>query len=200
MIGITGGIASGKSVVGQRLKELGAVVLDADVLAYQVVEPLTKGWLEVKDAFPEVVQEDLTIDRRLLAQIIFADPEKRFALEAIVHPKVLSRMQKEGEKWEKRGKLVFCEVPLLYEVGWNVWLKEVWVVYVKPQIQLKRLINRSHISLEEAKQMIASQMPLEEKVKRATHVIDNSYSLEHTLKQIDVLWKELQRENSTYRS
>ncbi|HHY09114.1 MAG TPA: dephospho-CoA kinase [Firmicutes bacterium] len=200
MIGITGGIASGKSVVGSRLKELGAVVLDADVLAYQVVEPLTAGWLEVKDAFPEVIQEDLTIDRRLLAQIIFADSKRRFDLEAIVHPKVLALMQKEADKWEKQGRLVFCEVPLLYEAGWDVWLKEVWVVYVEPQIQLQRLINRAHVSLKEAKQMIASQMPLEEKVKRAAKVIDNSYSLEHTLKQVDALWKELQHESSTYRS
>ncbi|NLJ80091.1 MAG: dephospho-CoA kinase [Firmicutes bacterium] len=189
MIGITGGIASGKSVVGQRLQKLGALVLDADQLAHQAAEPFTAEWRRIKDVFPEVIENDFTVNRRLLAQIVFADPQKRRVLEAIIHPYVRFQLQRKAARGKKEGRHVFCEIPLLYEVGCESWFREIWVVYVEPRIQLERLMQRAQISRDLAQKMIASQLPLEEKVKKATRIIDNNFSLEHTLKQVDALWE-----------
>lgn len=196
MIGITGGIASGKSVVSRRLQFLGAVLLDADRFSREAVEPLKPAWYQVKEAFPMVIQEDLTIDRKKLGQIVFSDVKKRQLLEGIIHPKVLERLEGEASKAKIQGKFVVAEIPLLYEVGWECYMERVWVVYVDPQTQLRRLMSRAQVSQEQAEQMIASQLPLEDKVKRANAVIDNNGSLEETYQQVDALWKELKRENS----
>lgn len=194
MIGITGGVASGKSVVSHRLRSLGAVVLDADLFSKEAVNPHTPGWRKVKEAFPEVIQGDLSVDRRLLGQIIFADAQKRKVLEEIIHPEVLSRIQGAAQEAQGKGKIVFAEVPLLYEVGWDPLMEQTWVVYTSPPVQLERLIKRAQITQEQALQMMASQLPLKEKVKRATRVINNDGPLEQTFKQVDALWKELERE------
>lgn len=196
MIGITGGIASGKSAVSNRLRDLGAVVLDADVFSREAVLPHTPGWEQVKENFPAVIQEDLSINRRLLGEIIFADAHKRKLLEGIIHPEVLRRIKKDAKEAKEQGKIVFAEVPLLYEVGWDSFMDAVWVVYVDPLIQLERLMKRNQISRERAQQMVASQLPLEVKVGRADQVIDNNGPLEETWEQVDALWKELERENS----
>lgn len=191
MIGITGGIASGKSSVAERLRSLGAVVIDADHLARRAVEPNTPGWESVREVFPEVIQEDNTINRRQLGQIIFADAEKRKILEGIIHPEVLSMLQEGAQAAEEEGKIVFAEVPLLYEAGWDPLMEEVWVVYVRPEVQMERLMRRAGISRQAAEEMMASQMSLEEKVKRAAVVIDNNGSLAETWLQVDALWKEI---------
>ncbi|HHT91454.1 MAG: dephospho-CoA kinase [Bacillota bacterium] len=191
MIGITGGIASGKSAVSERLRHLGAVVLDADRLAREVVKPLTPGWVMVKQAFPEVIQEDLEIDRKRLGQIVFAQTAKRQLLESIIHPQVLEELLRQAKHEEQGGRTVFAEVPLLYEVGWEQYMEEVWVVYIPQELQLKRLISRARLSEADALQRIASQMPLEEKKQRAKKVIDNSGSLAETFRQVDALWQEL---------
>ncbi|MCK9526260.1 MAG: dephospho-CoA kinase [Limnochordia bacterium] len=191
MIGITGGIASGKSAVAGRLRHLGAVVLDADLFSRQVIEPHTPGWEKVRDSFPEVIESDHTINRSLLARIIFADATKRKILEGIIHPEVLLRLQGEAKATKREGKVVFAEVPLLYEVGWDHLMEKVWVVYVRPDVQMERLMKRDGISRPTAAQMIASQLPLEEKVKRATVVINNNGSLAETWQQVDSLWKEI---------
>lgn len=191
MIGLTGGIATGKSTVARRLQSLGAFVLDADQIARDVVEPYTPGWEEVRRAFPDVIREDHTIDRQLLGKIIFNDDEARKRLEEIIHPLVLNRMQTEGSAQESTGKIVVCDIPLLYESGSDSWLSEVWVVYADPKTQLTRLMERNHIDEALARQMISAQMPLEEKVRRADRVIDNSGSLQDTLAQVDALWKEI---------
>lgn len=196
MIGITGGIASGKSVVSERLRHLGAVVLDADVFSREALWPHTPGWKKVQAAFPEVIQGDLTIDRRLLGQIIFADAGKRKVLENIVHPEVLARLQAEAKIAQAEGKVVFADVPLLYEVGWDSFMAKVWVVYVNRDIQLARLMGRAGISREQALQMMDSQLPLEEKARRAAIVIDNNGPLEATWKQVDALWEELEHDSS----
>ena len=191
MIGLTGGIATGKSTVAQRLRTLGAVVLDADVLAREVVEPHTPGWERVQKEFPQVIRPDLTIDRRLLGQIVFGDAEARRRLEAIIHPEVISTMRTQGMALEAKGSIVVCDIPLLYETGSEAWLDEVWVVYTDPETQLRRLMKRNRISEEEALQMIQAQMPLEEKARRADRIIDNSGSLEETYRQVDALWEEI---------
>ena len=195
MIGITGGIASGKSVVSERLRHLGAVILDADVFSRDAINPHTPGWYRVKEAFPSVIQSDLAVDRRLLGRVVFADAKRRKILESIIHPEVLRRLQAEAKIARQEGKIVFADVPLLYEVGWERFMDQVWVVYVREDVQLKRLMERSSISKEEARQMVASQLSLEEKIKRATAVIDNNSSLEETWRQVDALWKELESDS-----
>lgn len=200
MIGITGGIASGKSSVAERLRTLGAVVLDADLFSREAVEPSKPAWHKIREAFPEVIQEDLTINRRLLGRIVFADAGKRRILEEIIHPEVLARMQREGQAAEEAGRIVFAEVPLLYEVGWEQYMASVWVVYADKEVQLERLMCRAGVSREEALQMAASQLPLEEKAKRADKVIDNSGPLAETWRQVDALWKELERDLSINRT
>lgn len=190
MIGITGGIASGKSVVSEHLRDLGAVVLDADILSKEVVLPHTPAWAKIKDVFPEVIQADLTLDRCLLGKIIFSDAAKRKVLEEIVHPEILVKLLDGARAAKQAGKVVFAEVPLLYEVGWDRYMKKVWVVSVTAETQLARLIKRAGISKVEASQMIASQMPLAEKVKLAAVVIDNNGSLAETWQQVDALWRD----------
>jgi len=167
------------------------VVLDADVLAREVVEPHTPGWERVRKEFPQVIRPDLTIDRRLLGQIVFGDAEARRRLEAIIHPEVISTMRTQGMALEAKGSIVVCDIPLLYETGSEAWLDEVWVVYTDPETQLRRLMKRNRISEEEALQMIQAQMPLEEKARRADRIIDNSGSLEETYRQVDALWEEI---------
>ncbi len=190
MIGLTGGIASGKSTVAQRLRALGAVVLDADLLAREAVKPHTPGWHKVQEAFPDVIRADGAIDRRLLGQIVFADPEKRRVLESIIHPEVLKMLVAEAARAEGEGRVVVAEVPLLYEVGWDGLMEQVWVVYVPYEVQLRRLMERSGVSQGDAERMIGSQMPLARKVELAHRVIDNSGPLEKTWEQVDALWKE----------
>lgn len=191
MIGITGGIASGKSTVAKRLRELGASVLDADQIAKEVVEPQTQGWEKVKVKFPEVIQANGEIDRRRLGQIIFSDPLKRQILEDIIHPLVKESLEEQGVAAKKMGLIVFAEVPLLFEVGWENWLEPVWLVYVRPEVQLQRLLARTNLSEAEALNMINAQIPLEDKVKRAEVVIDNNGDLKETWKQVDALWQTL---------
>ncbi|HKM43673.1 MAG TPA: dephospho-CoA kinase, partial [Limnochordia bacterium] len=140
---------------------------------------------------PEVIQEDSSINRRMLGQIVFADAHQRKILEGIIHPEVLLRLQAGAKAAKSAGKIVFAEVPLLYEVGWDRFMEEVWVVYVGPDVQLERLMQRSGIPRQAALEMIASQLPLEEKMKRANVVIDNNSTLAETWQQVDALWKEI---------
>lgn len=114
MIGLTGGIASGKSAVARRLAFLGAVVLDADRLAREAVEPGAPAWAQVKEAFPQVIQEDQTIDRRLLGEIVFSDAQKRKLLESFIHPEVLRMLLARAAQAKAQGRLVVAEVPLLF--------------------------------------------------------------------------------------
>lgn len=199
MIGLTGGIASGKSAVARRLAFLGAVVLDADRLAREAVEPGAPAWAQVKEAFPQVIQEDQTIDRRLLGEIVFSDAQKRKLLESFIHPEVLRMLLARAAQAKAQGRLVVAEVPLLFEVGWEGLMDEVWVVYVRPEVQLERLLARSSLSREQAERMIESQLPLDVKVSRADRVIDNNGPLEKTWEQVDALWEELQREDRSNR-
>lgn len=196
MIGLTGGIASGKSAVAERLRSLGAVVLDADLFSRKAILPHTPGWEQVKKHFPTVIEADDSINRRLLGEIVFADAPKRKILEKIIHPEVWRMIEQEAKNEESQGKLVFAEVPLLYEVGWDRFMEAVWVVNVSPCVQLRRLMERNQISKEQARQMITSQLPLEAKVKQADQVIDNNGPLSQTWEQVDALWKELEREDS----
>lgn len=191
MYGLTGSIATGKSTVAAMLRELGAVVLDADQIAREVVAVGEPGWKQVAEAFPDVIGEDGTIDRRKLGRLVFADAQQRRKLEAIIHPLVFERIKTQGQLLEQDNQIVFADIPLLYETNSHTWLDWVVVVYVPQEVQLRRLVQRDKLSEAEAWSRIQAQMSIEEKRKLADYVIDNSGSLAETKVQVDRLWHQI---------
>lgn len=191
--GLTGGIASGKSEVARVLRELGAPVVDADVVARQVVEPGQPAYEDIVREFGrEVLAADGTLDRPKLAAVVFADEGKRRRLNAIVHPRVAAAAQAEIAAHAAAGaQVVFYEVPLLVENGLQRFLDGVVVVAVPEELQLARAMARDGQGEAAARARIAAQLPLSEKLKVATHVIDNGGTREETRAQVERLWSEL---------
>lgn len=191
MRGLTGGIATGKSAVAKILRELGAVVLDADQISRAVVAPGELGWEQVRKKFPEVINQDGQINRVKLGEIIFNDTKARKNLNSIVHPLVIGEIKSKGKVYEAEQKIVFADIPLLYETNSQSWLEEVWLVYVPQKIQVERLMQRNNINREEALKRIAAQISIESKYKLADQIIDNSLSLAETKSQVVGLWHRL---------
>jgi len=194
-LGLTGGIASGKSAVAGMLRELGFPVLDADALAHRLMEPGQPAHDEVLREFgAEIAGADGRIDRAKLAAVVFADREKLERLNGIVHPRVLEEMQRQFAEWESRDTLgaAFVEAALIIEAGYHKLLDGVVVTWCKPEQQLERLLARG-FSAEEARRRIAAQMPVEEKLRYATERIDCSGTLEETRKQVAALAAKLRR-------
>jgi dephospho-CoA kinase len=186
-VGLTGGIASGKSTVSAQLADLGCVVIDADRLAREVVAPGEPAWRAIVETYgPEVLREDQSLDRARLGAIVFADPVRRRALEAITHPAIQARRQARLAELAARGfdGLVIQDTPLLIEVGGAAQVDRVVVVYVTPAVQLARLMAREGLPEAEARRRIESQMPLVDKVRRAHYVIDNSDHPDETAAQV----------------
>jgi dephospho-CoA kinase len=187
LVGLTGGIASGKSAVSRQLAELGCLVIDADVLAREVVAPGEPTLQAIADAFGrEVLRPDGSLDRGRIGALIFADPEKRRRLEAITHPAIQARRAAALQALAARGfdGIVVQDAALLIEVGGHAHVDRLIVVYAEPAVQLERLMRRDGLDRAEAERRIASQMPLGEKVKLAHYVIDNSDSPEETAAQV----------------
>jgi len=184
IVGLTGGIATGKSTVAAVLRELGVTVIDADVVAREVVEPDRPAWQDIVAYFgPAILRPDRTIDRRQLGRLIFDDPEKRAALNRITHPRVIERMrelQADAVRQQGATGLVVLDVPLLFEAGMTGMVDEVWVVTARPETQLQRLMERDGLSVAEARQRIAAQMPLAQKAAQADRVIENDGPVEAT--------------------
>jgi dephospho-CoA kinase len=186
-VGLTGGIASGKSTVSAQLGDLGCVVIDADRLAREVVAPGEPAWRAIVEAYgPEVLRDDQSLDRTRLGAIVFADPVRRRALEAITHPAIQARREVRLAELAARGfdGLVIQDTPLLIEVGGAAQVDRVVVVYVTPAVQLARLMAREGLPEAEARRRIESQMPLADKVRRAHYVIDNSDHPDETAAQV----------------
>jgi dephospho-CoA kinase len=197
-IGITGGIASGKSAVAGMLRKLGFHVIDADRLGHEVIEPGTPAYDEIVREFGAgVVGADRRIDRGKLGAIVFADAGKLGRLNKIVHPRVEEDMVRQFAEWEKSGvkDAAFVEAALLVEAGYQNNLDGLVVAWCKPEQQLERLIARG-LSEVEARRRIASQMPAEEKLKFATVKIDCSGTLEETRRQVEELAKSLRETNN----
>ncbi len=187
-IGLTGGIASGKSVVAGMLQDMGAVVIDADKLARQAVVPGEKAYQAVISHFGDaIVRPDGQIDRQQLAEIIFADEHARESLNSIVHPYVIDRMEQMVADLKQQGHRlpIVLDIPLLIEASLQEMVDEIWVVTVTRETQLQRLMQRNRLSRDEALQRILAQLPLEEKVKWADRVIDNNGSLDLTQEQVE---------------
>ena len=191
VIGLTGGIASGKSSVANMLEKLGAVIIDADLLAREVVAPGEPAYRAIVAAFgAEILNPYRTINRRALGGLVFADPEARSRLECITHP-AIGRMAEERIAELRRSGLpaVFYMAPLLIEAGVTSRVDELWVVYADGETQVQRLMARDGSSREEALRRIAAQMPIEEKKKFGNVVIDNSGTPEETEKQVKEIWE-----------
>lgn len=181
--GLTGGIASGKSTVSAFLKDAGAVIVDADKIARDVVQKGQPAWRKIVGAFGRtILLPDGEINRILLGDIIFNDPAQKHVLNQIVHPEVISETTTRLAEIEKNqpGSVVILDVPLLIESGIDSGLSDIIVVYVPESIQIQRLMDRDALTQAQALARIRSQMPIEEKKKRATIVIDNSGGLEIT--------------------
>jgi dephospho-CoA kinase len=195
-VGLTGGIGAGKSEVSRRLAAQGAVVIDADLIAREVVAPGTDGLAEVIAAFgPSVLGPDGELDRVALGDIVFADEEKLATLNAIVHPRVAMRMR-EVEDAAGAGSVIVHDVPLIAENGLASRYDLVVVVDVPARIQLDRLVRLRGMSREQAQARMAAQATREERLAIATIVVDNSGSLAELDRQVGELWAELRRRMS----
>jgi dephospho-CoA kinase len=175
LVGLTGGIATGKSTFAAALRALGVPVIDADQLARQVVEPGTPALAAIASAFPGVVGPDGRLDRKALGARVFGSQAERRRLEAITHPAVRAAMVAETARLESAGHdLVFYDTPLLYEVGLDRVMALVVVVWAPRQAQLRRLGARDGLSAAEAEARLAAQLPIDEKVARADAVVENA--------------------------
>ncbi|MGA3153888.1 MAG: dephospho-CoA kinase [Streptosporangiaceae bacterium] len=192
-VGLTGGIGAGKSEVSRRLAAQGAVVIDADAIAHEVVGPGTGGLAEVVAAFGnDVLDPGGQLDRARLGDLVFADPQLRSKLNAIVHPLVAARMR-ELEDTAPAGSIVVHDVPLIAENNLAGSYDLVVVVDVPPRIQLDRLIRHRGLSRDQAKARIAAQAAREQRLAIASIVVDNSGSLAELDRQVGELWAELRR-------
>ncbi|RKH84907.1 dephospho-CoA kinase [Corallococcus sp. AB045] len=192
VFGLTGGIASGKSTVSRMLRELGARVLDADVLAREVVEPGTPGLKRIDERFPGVVGPDGRLDRVKLGAHIFADPAERAALNAIVHPEVRALFLQKLQALEAEGVThAVYDVPLLIETGLHQAMEGVAVVWVPREVQKARLMTRDGLLEDQAEARLAAQMALDDKRAHATWVIDNSGAPEATRPQVEAVWRAM---------
>lgn len=191
IIGLTGGIASGKSTVANMLVERGAALVDADAIAREVVLPGSPALLEIAEQFGQaVILDDGSLDRKKLGQVVFRNTEARKQLEAITHPRIrqlmLARMAQLEQNDPKR--LVVVDIPLLYESGLQTLFEEVMLVYVPSQVQLQRLMQRDGLDESEARARIDSQMPIDEKKQLADITIDNSGTKQQTEAQVEQFW------------
>lgn len=187
LVGLTGGIATGKSTVSTMFAHLGAKVVDADLLAREVVMPGQPVLAQiVKEFGPDVLQEDGSLDRKRLGAVVFADGEKRKRLEEITHPAIRARQQRILSVYEEEGfeGVIIWDVALLIETSAAKGMDRVVVVIADSDTELRRLVARDGFSEEDARRRMASQMPLSEKVKVADYVIDNSGTRAETERRV----------------
>lgn len=192
IIGLTGGIASGKSTVSNYLAELGAIIIDADKIAHEIMEKGKTAYWQVIEAFGrEILAENGEIDRSRLGKIVFNNLEKKKILEEITHPQVIREMREKIEEYRAENKVIVLDVPLLFEAGLDIMVDETWVVYVDRETQLQRLIARDGLSYEEANKRIQAQMSLEKKRVLADFVINNKGNIEDLKRQVLLKWREI---------
>ena len=192
LVGLTGGIGSGKTTVARRLEARGAVVFDADLLARDAIAPGTPGHERVLERFgPNVLAPGGDIDRDALAAVVFADPAARRDLEAIVHPEIRRLFAEGAEAYEGSDAVVVFSAPLLVETGMHTAFEVLVVVSAPTEAQVDRLLRGRGMSESAIRQRIDAQLPLEEKAAVADVLIDNEGTLEELEGQIDRVWTEL---------
>ncbi len=189
-IGLTGGIASGKSTVGAMLRQMGAVVIDTDWIAHEVTAPGSGALMEMSRRYgTDIVKEDGSLRRDAVGKIVFSDPVEKKWLEALLHPLIRAEAEKQAQAaFEAGQRVVVLDVPLLFESGWNGKVDEIWTVYTPQAIQEVRLQRRDGYTDSEIADRLASQWPIDEKAKRADVVIDNTGLPESTRRQVEVAW------------
>jgi dephospho-CoA kinase len=196
IVGLTGGVASGKTVVSQVLKEEGAYIIDADQIARELVQPHKPAWNELIRAFgQEILREDGSIHRKKLADKVFADPKQRKLLNQILHPRIKEEMDRRTKEIGQRDPeaIVVIDAPLIVELGDHREMDKLIVVTTTQTQQIERLKDRDGAKPEEALRIVSSQMPLEEKVNLADFVIRNEGSLEETKNRAREVFKELRK-------
>jgi len=192
LVGLTGGVGSGKSTVAEMMRDLGAQVVDADEAAHAVYEPGSPGFDAVVREFGEEYVDGGRIDRSRLGELVFHDDDARRRLNSIVHPLVRDWMaQRTAEAAERGAEVVVQDVPLLFENGLERLFSTVVLVYAPEDVQVERLVSGRGFTPERARAMIAAQMPIENKRGLAHHVINNSGAREDTLAQVRAVWKQL---------
>lgn len=194
VIGLTGGIGSGKSTVSRYLRELGAMIIDADKVGHEVFKPETEAWREVVAAFgKQIVASNGTIDREKLGAIVFGNSEARVRLNQIMHPRIHEAVKAQLEEYQRQGvAVVVLAAPLLLEAGWTSLVDEVWVTIAPEDTVLGRLKKRTGLSESESRARIRSQLPTEERIKQANVVIDTDCDLGELKAKVKELWRRLQ--------
>ena len=193
VIGLTGGISSGKSTVSKFLEELGTVVINADEIGHEAFKPGTDLWHTVVSAFgKQIVAPDGTIDREKLGTIVFGNPEALARLNRITHPRIRDVVKARLEECQQQGaSVVVLEAPLLLEADWTSLVDEVWVTTAPETTLIKRLMERSGLSKKDSLARLRSQMPDEERLKHADIVIDTDTRLDELRAKVKKLWQEL---------
>jgi dephospho-CoA kinase len=196
VVAVTGGIASGKSAVSKMLEQLGAPIIDYDVIAREIVEPGKPAWKDIAAAFGDrVLKKDGQIDRKKLADIVFRDAEKRKQLEMFTHPRIIEEAARRAD--EIAGKnpnaIIQVAVPLLFEINIQDKFHKVLLVYVPREKQIERLMKRGGVAREAAESILNAQLPIDDKLKYADFVVHNEGTLEETRRQVEHVWKELKK-------
>lgn len=192
-VGLTGGIASGKSTVGNILRQMGAVVIDTDAIAREVVQPGSASLQEIHRRYGETILDSFgRLRRDKLAAIIFDSPTEKAWLEGLLHPLIRQKAEEQARfAFESGCRVVFFEVPLLFESGWDQHVDCIWTVYVPPNVQRERLMGRDSLNEAEAESRLRSQWPIDRKAELADVVIGNSESPECTRQQVFKAWNKL---------
>jgi dephospho-CoA kinase len=194
LLGVTGGIASGKTVVAAMLEDLGAVLIDLDVIAREVVLPGKPAWREIVAFFGKAfLLEDGTLDRKKLSRAVFQDPEKREELEGFTHPYIFEELRNQVHNVTAKDPIIEVVVPLLIEKNLQSSFDKILVVYVPPKLQMKRLMERDGISEEEAANMLKAQLPIDEKVSHGDFVVHNGGSMGDTRREVEEIWAALKK-------
>jgi dephospho-CoA kinase len=196
IVGLTGGVASGKTAVSQILKEEGAYIINADQIARELVLPHKPAWSELIRAFgQEILQEDGSIQRKKLADKVFADPKQRKFLNQILHPRIKEEMDRRAKEIGEKDPeaIVVIDAPLIIELGDHREMDKLIVVTSTQPQQIERLKDRDGTNPEEALRIVSSQMPLKEKLKFADYVIRNEGSMEETKKRAKEVYQELKK-------
>ncbi len=194
VIGLTGGIGSGKSTVSRLLAELGAVIIDADKVGHKAFKPDTEGWREVAAAFGrQILSADGKIDRKKLGEIVFGNPDSLERLNRIMHPRIHNMVKAQLEKYQRQGvEIIVLEAPLLIESGWASTVDEVWVTVASEAAVLRRLQERMGLSKLQSLARIRSQLSPEERARHADVTIDTDCDLDELKARVEELWQRLQ--------
>ncbi len=193
VIGLTGGMGSGKSTVSKFLAELGAVVIDADRIGHELYQPNSKVWQELVHTFGQhIVAPDGTIDRKKLGAIVFSSPEQLKRLNGIVHPPMFDMVKERIEEYRRWGiQVVVLDAPILFEANWTPLVEEVWVVVADEKNIIRRAMARTGLPEEQIRARIRSQMSNEERIKRAAVVIHNDGTMEELRTKVKEQWDKL---------